>query len=43
MVKIVHFLLSNIMVVSAIGALLVFAPLMGIMIVHEQGNKGNKL
>lgn len=39
MVRIVHFLLSNIMVVSAIGALLVVAPLIGIMVVHEGGHR----
>lgn len=36
-VKLVHFAMQNILVVGSIGALLVIIPLIGIMIVHEQG------
>jgi hypothetical protein len=36
-VKLVHFVMQNLMVVGFMGALLVVAPLIGIMIVHEQG------
>lgn len=36
-VRMVHFVMQNIMVVGFMGTLLVIAPLIGIMIVHEQG------
>jgi hypothetical protein len=35
MIHLVHVAMQNIMLVSSIGALLVIAPLMGIMIIHE--------
>lgn len=35
MVSLVHFALSNILVVSTLGALLVIVPIIGIMIVND--------
>lgn len=40
MVSLVHFLLSNILVVATLGALLILIPIMGIMIVNDPDSFG---
>jgi hypothetical protein len=37
MVHFVHFALSNILFLGAIGFLLIVAPAIGILIIHEKG------